>query len=176
MAQTGRFFYFRIKIYMAITKQKKQEITKDFTDLIKDAKSLVFVKFNKLTVSDVNSMRRGFQKENVGYKVIKKTLMKRVLGEKGITGDMPELPGEVAIAFGVDSLAPAREVYNFHTTHKDNVEIVGGVYEGEYKTKEEMTVLATIPGMEQLRGMFANIINSPLQRFAVLVNEYAKTK
>ncbi|MBP9772392.1 MAG: 50S ribosomal protein L10 [Candidatus Pacebacteria bacterium] len=161
---------------MAITKQKKQEITKDFTDLIKDAKSLVFVKFNKLTVSDVNSMRRGFQKENVGYKVIKKTLMKRVLGEKGITGDMPELPGEVAIAFGVDSLAPAREVYNFHTTHKDNVEIVGGVYEGEYKTKEEMTVLATIPGMEQLRGMFANIINSPLQRFAVLVNEYAKTK
>mgnify|MGYP000617673867 CR=1 FL=1 len=161
---------------MAITKQKKQEVTKQFADLIKDATSLVFVKFNKLTVADANNMRRGFQKENVGYKVIKKTLMKRVLGERGVSGQMPELPGEVAIAYGTDSLAPAREVYAFHTTRRDNIEIVGGVYEGEYKTKEEMTVLATIPDMQTLRGMFANIINSPLQRFAVLVSEYAKTK
>lgn len=161
---------------MAITKQKKQEITKEFTDLIKDAKSLVFVKFNKLTVADVNSMRRGFQKENVGYKVIKKTLMKRVLGEKGINGDMPELPGEVAIAYGVDSLAPAREVYSFHTTHKDNVEIVGGVFEGVYKTKEEMSAFATIPSREVLLSQLAYLLKSPMQRIAIAVNEVAKIK
>ncbi len=161
---------------MAITKQKKQEVTKEFADLIKDAKSLVFVKFTKLTVADANSMRRGFQKEDVGYKVIKKTLMKRVLGERGVSGEMPDLPGEVAIAYGIDSLAPAREVYNFHTTHRNNIEIVGGVFEGLYKTKEEMTALATIPSREVLLSQIAYLLKSPMQRIAIAVNEVAKLK
>lgn len=161
---------------MPITKQKKQEIISDITTLVKDATSLVFVKFSKLTVKDVNALRRGLDKEGVGYKVVKKTLMKRMLDTKGIAGELPTLPGEIALAYGKDSLAPAREIYTFHTTHKDTVEIVGGVFEGVFKSKEEMIALATIPSLDALRGMFVNIINSPIQRFAIALSEIAKQK
>lgn len=161
---------------MAISKEKKQSIVASFEHLLQDANSVVFVQFNKLTVKLANALRRKLKSEGVAYKVGKKTLLKRVLDAKGYQGTLPDLDGEIAIAVGVDALAPAREVYEFQKGNKDALSIVGGVFEGSYKTKEEMLAIATIPGMQQLRGMFVNIINSPIQRFAIVLNEVAKKK
>ena len=85
---------------------------------MKDAKTLVFVNFGKLSVHDANALRRSLQKEGVGYKVAKKTLIKKVFGEK-YSGEIPELPGQIGVAYATDELAPAREVYNFQKTHKE---------------------------------------------------------
>ncbi|MEK7585782.1 MAG: 50S ribosomal protein L10 [Patescibacteria group bacterium] len=158
---------------MAITLDKKKELVAGLEESLKGANSIVFVKFDKLTVAGVNSLRRGLQKEGVGYRVAKKTLLKRALGVGKFTGEMPEMPGQLAIAFGTDMLAPAREVHNFAKSHKESVEIVGGVFEGKYLNASEMMSIATIPPLQTLRAMFVNLINSPIQRFASVVNAIA---
>ena len=95
----------------------------------------------------------------------------------GLSGDQPDLgEGMVAVAFGNDPMAPAREVFEFSKTHKENIFILGGIFEGSFKSQGEMMEIATIPGMEVLRGMFANVINSPLQRFAVVLDQVAESK
>lgn len=166
---------------MAITKEKKQSIVATLTDIVGSTDSLVFVQFNKLTVKDANELRRKLRAAGLGYKVGKKTLLKRALDPQGFTGELAELPGEIAIAYPskdakADSTLVAREVYDFQKAHKEIVSIVGGVFEGSYKNKDEMMAIATIPGMQTLRGMFVNIINSPIQRFAIALNEIAKQK
>lgn len=160
---------------MALTKQKKKELLSDATTIADSAKTIVFVKFDKLTASDSIALRRGLRDEGANYRVIKKTLLKRALSERGYVGSMPELPGEIAIAWSDDILAPARGVYAFSKGNKEKADIVGGIFDGVYKTRDEMLSIATIPGMETLRGMFAQVINSPLQRFAVVLSERAKT-
>jgi len=159
-----------------ISKQKKIEVVSELEDSLKNANSVVFVKFDKLKVSDVNELRRGLQKENIGYKVSKKTLLERALSTKGIEGELPNLEGQVAVAYGEDVIAPAREVYSFQKGHKDNISIIGGVFEGKYKNAEEMLSIATIPSLQTLRGMFVNLINSPIQRFAVVLDQIAQNK
>lgn len=161
---------------MAISLDKKKEIVKNLEGSLKDAQSIVFVHFKKLPMAATTELRKQLREQSVGYTVAKKTLMKRVLSAQGYAGEMPHLGGEVALAYGADLLAPAREVYNFQKTHKDGVEILGGVFEGKYMNGVEMLSIATIPPMDTLRGMFANVINSPLARFAIVLNEYAKTK
>ena len=52
---------------------------------LKGANSVVFVKFDKLKVADVNSLRRALQEQEVGYQVAKKTLLKRARSTHGIT-------------------------------------------------------------------------------------------
>jgi large subunit ribosomal protein L10 len=86
------------------------------------------------------------------------------------------MPGQIAIAYGEDLLSPAREVFSFAKTHKDNISIVGGVFEGKYMNASEMMSIATIPPLQTLRGMFVNLINSPIQRFAVVLDQIALTK
>lgn len=161
---------------MAITLDKKKELVAGLEKSLKGSKSVVFVKFDKLVVADVNTLRRSLQTEGVGYVVAKKTLLKRALGTHGVTGELPEMPGQIAIAYSDDLLAPARGVYNFAKTHKEHVAIVGGVFEGKYMNASEMLSIATIPPLQTLRGMFVNLINSPIQRMAVVLDQIAQTK
>jgi large subunit ribosomal protein L10 len=161
---------------MPITLDKKKELVASLDGALKGANSVVFVKFDKLKVADVNSLRRALQGQEVGYQVAKKTLLKRALSTHGITGDLPEIPGQVAIAYGTDLLSPAREVFEFQKKHKENISIVGGVFEGKYMNASEMMSIATIPPLQTLRGMFVNLINSPIQRFAVVLDQIALTK
>lgn len=161
---------------MAITKEKKKEIVSKLKKAVDDSKSVVFVNFHGLTVADASSLRRSLKKEGIGYSVAKKSLFKRVLGESSAKGDMPSLGGELAVAFGEDLVAPARGVYEFQKKLEGKVSIIGGIFDGEYKSQDEMMGIATIPPMDILRGMFVNIINSPIQRLAISLNEIAKTK
>ena len=53
------------------------------------------------------------------------------------------------------------------------VSIIGGIFDGEYKSQAEMLSIASIPSLQVLRGMFVNVINSPIQRFAIALNAIA---
>lgn len=161
---------------MALKKEKKVEIVSDLESSLKDAQSAVFVKFDKLTVADVNTLRRNLQKEGVGYSVAKKTLLKRALATRGIDGELPVLEGQIAVAYGTDLLAPAREVYAFQKGHKENIAIVGGMFEGKYMDKQAMEAIATIPPREVLLSQIAYLLKSPMQRLAIAVNAVAGTK
>ena len=89
---------------------------------------------------------------------------------------MPEFVGELAMVYGDDLTAPAREFFTFQKKYKDSVKIVGGIFEGKYMTVEEMTAVAMIPSQKTLYAQLVNLINSPIQRFAVVLDAIAKTK
>lgn len=161
---------------MAITKAKKVELLSSFKNDVKDAQSIVFVHFEKLSAKDTIILRRALRTEGVGYKVIKKSLAQRVFNDLGVSGDMPELPGETAFAYATDLLAPARGVHAFAKTHKEQVSISGGIFEGVYKSAGDMMSIALIPPREVLLSQLAYLLKSPMQRIAIAVSEVAKTK
>jgi large subunit ribosomal protein L10 len=162
---------------MAITKQKKSEISAKLGDVVGKATSLVFVRFNKLSVADTATVRKQLKAEQVGYYVAKKTLIKRALSAQGITGELPEMAGEIAIAYSEsDATAPARLIYQAGKKYKDALKIVGGVFENAFADAAAMTAIATIPSLQVLRGMFVNVINSPRQGFVMALDQIAKSK
>jgi len=161
---------------MAITKEKKKEIIAGLEKVLAKSKSVVFVQFNKLLVKDVSVIRRSLKSEDVGYVVAKKSLFKRVLNSAGIKGELPALDGELAVVYGQDVIAPARSIYNFQKKLDGKVSIVGGIFDGEYKSQKDMLSIASIPTLQVLRGMFVNVINSPIQRFAIAMGQIAEKK
>lgn len=160
---------------MAITKAKKQDILAKLEGVKNDSDSIVFVSFKGLPVNDTAAMRAALREQGVGYFVAKKTLMKRAF-DGVFEGSMPTLEGEIAVAYSADAIAPAQNVKTFTEKYKDNLAIVGGVFQGVYKTREEMTEIASIPSLQVLRGMFVNVLNSPIQGLAVALNALAEKK
>lgn len=158
-----------------LLKSKKAEMIKDMEKAIKGSKSLVFVNFHGLKVSDETKLRRDLRDQGVSYKVGRKTLMKRALEGKA-EGVVPELGGEVAIAYSEDPIAGPREVYNFQKTHKGMLNILGGIFEGKFVGSAYMMELATIPSREVLLSKIAFLLKSPMQRLAIAVNEVGKSK
>lgn len=161
---------------MAITKAKKQDIVAKVSDALKDAVSVVFVGFNKITVADTSAIRKALKGEGVGYYVAKKTLMKRALKDAGYEGELPELPGEVALAWTTeDATAAARGIFEHGKKH-EGLTILGGVFEKKYMDALGMKAIATIPSVPVLRGMFVNVINSPIQSMALALKAIADKK
>jgi len=159
-----------------LLKSKKVEIIKDLESEIKGSQSMVFVNFHGLKVSDETILRRELRDKEVGYKVSRKTLLKRALTGKA-EGEIPELGGEVAIAYSTkDAIAPAREVYNFQKTHKGLLAILGGIFEGKFIDGTKMQEIAMIPSKEVLYAQFVNLINSPIQRLVVVLDQVAIKK
>ena len=158
-----------------LQKSRKEEMIKDLEGAIKNSESLVFVNFHGLKVSDETKLRSSLRDQGVNYKVGRKTLLKRALKGKAV-GEIPELGGEVAIAYSKDAISSPREVYNFQKTHKGMLSILGGIFDGKFVDSSYMMELATIPSREVLLSKIAFLLKSPIQRLAIAVNEVAKTK
>lgn len=166
---------------MAITREKKTEILTQLKDIVASATAIAFVHFKGLSVAEASELRVALKKEGVRYLVTKKTLLKRTLDEAKVEGEAPALDGEVAFAYlpkeqGDDLTAPARTLNEFVKQFKDRLVFLGGIAGNRFLSKGEVETVAAIPPAPILRGMFVNIINSPIQRFAVALGEVAKQK
>lgn len=162
---------------MAITKAKKQEVTEKIIASVKDAASVVFVHFKGLSVGDTSAMRRTLREGGVGYYVAKKTLIRRALADRGYEGTIPELPGEIALAWSTeDSTQAARDIFEQGKKHKGALTIMGGIFEGKFTDAAGMNAIATIPPVPVLRGMFVNVINSPIQGLVIALDQIREKK
>src|SRR3989344_7695271 len=146
-----------------LQKSKKEEMIKGLEGAIKGSESLVFVNFHGLKVSDETKLRRSLRDNGVNYKVSRKALLKRALEGKA-EGEIPELSGEVAIAYSKDATASPREVYNFQKVNKGLLSIIGGIFNGKFVDGAYMMELATIPSKEVLLSKLAFLFKSPMQR------------
>lgn len=162
---------------MAITKAKKQEVIEKVASAVKDAASIVFVHFKGLSVADTAAMRKSLRENGIGYYVAKKTLIRRALAERGYEGEIPELPGEIALAWSAeDPTLAAREIFEHGKKHKGALSIMGGVFDGKFTDAAGMNAIATIPPVPVLRGMFVNVINSPIQGLVIALDKIAEKK
>lgn len=165
---------------MALTREQKEAIVEKVQTLADESPTVVFVNFHGLSVDEQNEMRNRLREEEVGYTVTKKSLAKLALGKVDIDGELPVLEGELALAYATSSdtetTAPARGVYQFQEDHEEKVAIMGGIFKGEYKDQEKMLSIARIPSLDTLRGQFVQLINSPIQRLAMVTKAIAEAK
>jgi len=166
---------------MAKSKQQKEAILKRLENAFKSASSAVFVHFTGISVADESQMRSALKEEGNIYFVAKKTLIKKALQNAGIAGEIPNLDGEVAVVYSAadveDITGSARGVYTFSKQFgADRLSIIGGIFEGGLKNAVAMNEVATIPPIPVLRGMFVNVINSPIQGLVIALNQIAEKK
>lgn len=161
---------------MALTRAKKAELIASYEEALKGAKSAVYVKFKGLSVADTSKLRSQLFSENTHYTVVKKTLWKRATDSAKISGEAPITGEELAVVWGGDLLTPARLSYEFSKEHKETFTILGGIFDGQFKSKVEMLSIATIPPREVLLSQLAYLLKSPMQRIAIAINAVAEKK
>lgn len=162
---------------MAKTKAQKVQTVEALEQKLKTATSTVFVHFKGISVAEESNVRVALRGESIGYSVLKKSLVKRALTNLGFGTDV-KLEGELAMAYDTtgegDPTAPARRVYGFTTELKpERFSIVGGIFEGKLVDARAMNEIATIPPVPVLRGMFVNVINSPIAGLARVLQAVA---
>lgn len=151
---------------MAKTKAQKKEILDGLKEKLDDMKSAVFVNFSGIPVKEINGLRNTCKDENISYIVAKKTLLKKILKDKGLADIKDDdFNGEVATVISFeDEIAPAKLVSIFFKDH-DKMKILGGVLEGELINEDKVKALAKLPSKPELLAKVVGSIASPLSGF-----------
>ena len=161
---------------MALTRTQKTEVLENLGGILDQDQTITFVRFDRLSVARLDELRSQLREDDVQLKVVKKTLLGVALDDAEIPGDKPEFPGQIAVTYGPGKTASARGPYNFKVDADagEELEIVGGIFNESYCDQESMMEIAQIPSTDELRGMFVNLISTPISGFAVALDQYAQ--
>jgi len=145
-----------------LTKTQKKKIIDELADKIKRQKILIFTNVAGVKVGEIQKLRRELKKEEVEYKVIKKTLINLALKQAKQEVDTSSFIGSSALAFGYqEPVLPAKIIYNFSKEHL-NLKILGGLMENRFLTPEEVIELAKIPSKQELIAKLIGSIQAPV--------------
>ncbi|MDR1094659.1 MAG: 50S ribosomal protein L10 [Clostridiales bacterium] len=156
------------------SKQKKVAEAVEIGEKLKKAVSVVLIDYRGFKVSEDTALRRAFRKENVEYKVLKNTLVRRALNDLGIKDLDDKLNGPTAVAFGYDDLvAPAKIIVDsINATKKMSVK--GGLLEGKAIGVEQVKALAAIPDKKTLIAQLLAMLTAPTRKLAVALDQIAQ--
>jgi large subunit ribosomal protein L10 len=132
------------------------------TEKLGRAKAIYITQYLGLNVEDVTELRREFHSNGVEFLVAKNTLLKLAAKSNKIDGLDPYLSGPTAVALSYeDPTGPARVLKKFTKDH-DLPEVKGIVFDGDVLDGSEFKRIADMPTKEQLLGMLAALLQSPL--------------
>ena len=138
---------------MAISRDKKNELVAEFTELLTNAKTTAFATYQGLSVADIQKLRADARENGVVIKVVKNRLVRVVL--TGIDAykdvDSSSLTGQLLYAFGLDDeVAPAKVLSEF-AKKNDALVLAGGFsLESGLMSADDVKALASLPSKSQL--------------------------
>ena len=160
----------------------KKQVVSDIVKKFQDAQSVIVVSFSGLSVEAVTALRAQFRQNNVEYCVLKNTLVKRALENKGIKIDDAILEGPNAFVFSNgDPVSAPKLVKEFITAaEKDKktspLTIKAGIMDGAVQSVEEVKALADILPREQLIAKIMGCLNSQATALAYVIQAIADKK
>ncbi len=144
---------------------------------LEGAKAVVFVDYKGITVNQDTELRRKARENGVEYFVAKNRLMILAFKKLGFNLNFGEmLEGTTSFAIGYeDAVAPSKTIYEFAKTNK-KLSIKGGFYDSQLADKELIEALAKLPSREEMLGMIAYGLLSPVRMLAVGLTNVAEQK
>ena len=150
---------------MSANFEAKKLVVEDIKNKIQNAKSIVFVKFVGLTVAEDTELRKEFRKNNVEYKVLKNTLIKRAFNDLGITDFDEDLNGPTSVAFGADETAAAKVIVEAAKKYENKVAVKSGYVDNQKVDVNGVKSLAAMPSKEELIAKMLGSMQAPLTNF-----------
>jgi large subunit ribosomal protein L10 len=147
-----------------ITKEKKIEIVEELRSNIAKQKGIFFVNFKGIKGSDSRALRGELQKGGAKMVVARKTLIKIAFEKEGIDFNPLLLNGEAGFIFGFeDGIGAAKIARKFDK--ESLLTLLGGIYEGNVLTAEEVKSIAELPSKNELLAMLLGSVSAPMSGF-----------
>lgn len=161
-----------------MAKQSKVEVVTELTEKIKKAGSIVFIDYKGIKASEETALRKNIREAGAEYVVAKNRLFKIALKEAGVEDNFDDvLEGTTAFAFGYsDVVAPAKVSFKVSEEKKAIFNIKAGYLEGKRIDASKVEALAKLPSREEMLGMIAFGLLSPVRMLACGINAVAEQK
>ena len=151
---------------MVLTKQEKIQLVKNLVETLKKDNTFLITNFHGLSSKDANDLRLRLFDKGIRYKAIKKSLIAKAFRQANLADfDIQKAEGQIALAWGKDSIDLAKTIYQFAKEKKHEEMIVAGFLDRVFASKDKVIALSKLPGLETLRAQFLGVLKAPLTGF-----------
>ena len=153
---------------MPLTKAQKNEALGAIADRLGDANTVYLTDYQGLTVEQATGLRRAFREAGVDYKVLKNTLLRRAMEERGGFGDLvDQLHGPTAVAFTNDPAGPAKVLKKFLKDNELEIPRFKGAFvDGAVFADDQLDALAALKSKDELLSDILGLLLAPITNVA----------
>jgi large subunit ribosomal protein L10 len=159
-----------------LTRQQKEEQVIELRDKFERATSIFVADYSGLAVTQLEALRGGLRQaegSDSEFRIAKNSVL-RLAADGGPAESLKEhfiRTTSIAMSFG-DPVALAKILVDY-AKGNEAFEIRTGLLDGQVLEKKQISNLATLPSLDQLRGKIVGLLQAPAGKLARLLNEPA---
>jgi len=149
----------------------KEQMVSELQEKLGRAKAAVVASYIGLDVASVNEIRRKFRDAGVEYRVVKNTLMRRVLKGTSLESLADVFTGPTAVAFKYDfEFGKLGKTAKELAGKYEKLVVKGAFVDGDVLKGDILEQMASMPTLEEARAQLLGVINAPASKLLATVN------
>lgn len=155
---------------LAFSKEHKTKLIAQYTEWVKQSQGMVALSYDKMTMSEIDTLRAKVRDAGGELHVVKNTLMKLAMDEVGVT-NKDVFDGATLVGFAFQDAAGLAKIINDSTAKSEIFKIKGGYLGKEALSASQVKALADLPPLPIMRGKLLGTILAPASK---LVRTFAE--
>ncbi len=155
---------------MAITKERKQELLAQYTDLLQRSQAVILTNYHGLNVAQITQLRNQIRQANGAYYVTKNTLIKLAMQQMDLTVSDEWLDGPTAVGFCFDEVPAVAKVIQDFAEETEILSIKGALLGTKSISDERVKTLAKLPPAEVLKAQLLGTLSGPMSGLVGVLN------
>lgn len=146
-------------------RKEKQLLLDEIKEKLDQSSAIVLTKYEKLNPHLSLDLRKSLIEAGGAFSVVRKRVFLKAAAEAGIELTEEQLEGHIGVAFAYqDPVSMTKAVYSFAKENKDNIEVLGGQFEGKMMSAADMKALSELPSQDEMRAQFLGLLEAPMSQ------------
>lgn len=152
-------------------KQEKQYLLDEVVEPISKQGSFVILSYSRVKANAMNGFRREIASLGGDIKMMRKTILMKAFSTSGIEMTADQLPGHIGIVFsGTDAIETLKRSFAFSARTDKGAKIIGGHIDGKLYNANDVQVLSTLPGKDEMRAQLLATLVAPMSQGLAVID------
>ena len=144
-----------------------KEAKKNYVEVMKknfsSHESVMIAQYQGLNVNELDSLRKELREKGIMFKITKNSITKIALRETAKKDLEKYFTGPTAAAISSDPISSAKILSKFSKSN-NKLRIIAGFMDGKVLDEKEVSIIATLPSLEDARANIVGILATPAQK------------
>ena len=149
-------------------KEAKKNYIEEMKKNISSNSSVMIAQYQGLNVNELDDLRQQLREKGILFKVTKNRITKIAIKDSPVKDLEKYFIGPTAAAISSDPITTAKILTKFSKSN-DKLKIVAGFMDGKVLDEKEVSVIATLPSLEEARAKIVGILATPAQKLVSIL-------
>ena len=151
-----------------MSKESKRNYVEEMKKSLTANESVMIAQYQGLNVNELDALRKELREKGIIFKITKNRITKIAIKETPKKDLEKYFVGPTAAAISSDPISSAKILTKFSKTN-NKLKIIAGFMDGRVLDQKEVSIIATLPSIEEARAKIVGILASPAQKLVSIL-------